>query len=273
LVNVRAGAEPLGDRHGERLACVAFFFAGCQLVSGLSSFEADPRVLSTASGGAAASTGGGGEPGAGGGGGSSCMPIDGSECSTAPLCGCTPDKNCVPTPNIDRLICAPAGAKSLNISCNFLNDCVKGDVCFLGVCMKYCATNDDCKDVAPDSRCANLTGQSKVKVPTCSTECDPMMPEVRCGSGKGCVFSGNLSSIITYCRGAGTGKGPDSCSTVLNCAPGYLCQPKQGLTAPTDCLKICRVNSVSDCGMGEHCQGFKDNILWQGNVYGICAPN
>jgi hypothetical protein len=123
-------------------------------------------------------------------------------------------------------------------------------------------TGDLSKDGTADLTPADQTGVQD-KGPACKpddamTPCDPVKPS-GCSSGQGCyLVQGKFLDCVCP---AGTTAAGGSCTTTVQCQPGYACA---GTAPPGACRRVCSLTS-SSCPTGTTCKPIPS-----APQYGLC---
>lgn len=168
-------------------------------------------------------------------------------------------------------ICGPAGAKPAGDLCGENADCVAGTACIdvecpagsnVFFCEKYCKVDADC---GANGQCTPFLCNGADSVfGVCRSQCDPMASgNGGCAPGLSCVLlSGDVTDCDCLAGGPNHGDG-QSCTTLLDCAPGSVCFRHNGALG---CRAVCRILG-NDCPAGYTCAAgpnFK--------AYGACVP-
>ena len=174
--------------------------------------------------------------------------------------------------------CVAAGATPGGGACTRNADCAPGTQCFnytgpscnVGVCLKYCKTDNDCTTsmgagslCQGNVPCAADGGTVLTSYHTCTFGCDPRGDATSgCPSGLHCFLVDTMDQVDCACteatriRTAG-----QACTRGVDCAPGLICNKSTSL-----CQKICRIGGgATDCATGQTCAALSNDT-----IYGVC---
>lgn len=242
---------------GTFVVVLAFLSTGC--------LGDEPETASTggaSGGGGAAGSASGGVGGTAG----TCSPPEGGTCDAFHQCGCAGGQNCLYSlGGSGSTVCRPDGPTQAYQMCAAFDACQNGMMCVKGICEPFCEKPSDCP--GPRRICQQLlvSGSEVPGALTCTAGCELISPSSICGPGVTCVPLASGSQGTQCVAGAGSGVGPGTCTSYINCKPGYTCVDPGGY-----CLKWCRVG-YPDCG-AQQCVGFQqpNKVYVDGFEYGTC---
>ena len=173
--------------------------------------------------------------------------------------------------------CVAAGATPGGGACARNADCAPGTQCFnyagpscaVGVCLKYCKTDNDCASMGTGSLCqgkvpcAGDGGTVLTSYHTCTFGCDPRgAATTGCPTGLHCFLVDTMDQVDCACTEATrTRTEGAACTRGVECAPGLICDK-----STAKCQKICRIGAgTTDCGTGQSCTALTNDTL-----YGVC---
>jgi hypothetical protein len=180
-------------------------------------------------------------------------------CDPVAQCGCDIGQNCAYTPERQSLFtCVAPGTTAVQDACYLDDECEVGSACADGMCLKTCATNEDCPD---DSQCEDVftKGIAETNIRVCKKPCDPL-EETSCGNGAMCAAtSGAYPTCVRKTGQDGTDEEP--CESDANCAQGFGC------TADLVCRAWCKL--ADDLGDAVGVTDASANVC---PSYSFCEP-
>ncbi|HET6148986.1 MAG TPA: hypothetical protein VFH68_15720 [Polyangia bacterium] len=171
--------------------------------------------------------------------------------------------------------CVAAGATPGGGLCTRNADCAPGTQCFnyagpscnVGVCLKYCKTDNDCTNMGSlcqgNVPCASDGGTVLTSYHTCTFGCDPRGDATTgCPSGLHCFLVDTMDQVDCACTEATRTRNEGlPCTRGVDCAPGLICDK-----STAKCQKICRIGAgATDCATGQSCVALTNDTL-----YGVC---
>jgi hypothetical protein len=197
-------------------------------------------------------------------------------CDPATL-SCGSDMTCAVNCAAMQGQCVVAGSTPGGGSCTRNADCSPGTQCFnyagpscaVGVCLKYCKTDNDCGSMGAGSLCqgkvpcATDGGTVLTSYHTCTFGCDPRGDGTTgCPSGLHCFLVDTMDQVDCACTEATRTHTENlPCTRGVDCAPGLICDK-----STAKCQKICRIGSgATDCASGQVCTALTNDQL-----YGVC---
>lgn len=158
--------------------------------------------------------------------------------------------------------CTPSvGAATGGQRCTVTTDCAEGLTCVNEMCHEFCANpGDPCTGIYSDCRNHDSTTGFNV----CGIKCD-LTSSTSCGT-LGCVaVAAGASEATSDCEPVGTKTVGQSCTVVLDCAPGLNCVN----TGSSLCKQVC-VSGTSTCPGSVACASLAAPIVVDGITYGYC---
>jgi hypothetical protein len=229
--------------------------SACQVVSGLSSLEADLGATGVPCTGQLPS---------------------GVPCDVVTQCGCEAGEKCAYLPRVNAagmpvVECQPAGATQPYTACTG-DDCGPGYECIGGACKRYCeSVSATCDGI--DTRCFRFRTVDMVQAGfVCSRTCNLVDPTLddntfdACGPGTTCVDTESGSDCFET---VGLPEGA-ACEEPFECAAGLSCQYCSEDQSVSCCRSWCEIGG-STCGAGRNCNPFRVPVFVAGVQFGLCA--
>ena len=189
-------------------------------------------------------------------------------CNPLTSAGCKSGQQCYVTDT--GLQCGGAGAVTDGTPCKFLNDCSLGSMCVGGLCRTICATAGTSLGCSAPATCEELgtaTGAIGYNLGACFApdNCN-LITSSGCPTGFACM----PGSSGKQCTQAGTVGLDGACTSVADCAIGFLCL-NNGATSGT-CKKRCNTTDATTCPSGLTCGGITIGSppVLVGENFGVC---